>query len=256
MRSQQHIRNGRFGHQIRALRLDTRVHIVADVAIWPAVKSAILQGSEIIWRKIVAQFVTLIDRRPDFAGGGLQRQSHWIAQSSCILARVFAVRIADGHRGANRVFAWGHIRLGPYADENVFAILGENHGTGVVPTAGQIKQRLRFPEPLRGLWIVLEADELLHGADVNIVIVKSNAERPGQSGSELLPGLRPTAILRISQDIDVSGAGVGHENVVIGSNDQPTWSLKSGCKNVYFKSGGNGGKESLGRTHLAGRVGR
>src|SRR5215813_5812759 len=96
VRSEKNVGNRRFRNQVRALRLDARVHIAADVTVRPAVKAAVHDAREIVRRKVVAKPITLVDGNPGLPGDGFKSQSDGIAQTVCEEAGVFAVGIADG----------------------------------------------------------------------------------------------------------------------------------------------------------------
>jgi len=132
-----------------------------------------------------------------------------------------------------------------------------------LPSLEKTTERVSCPPPGRAskgsaspvawkFWIVLEADQLLHGADVNIVIVKSDTKRTRQTGGELLAGLGAAVILRIAQNYDLSSTGISYEDVIVRSNNQPAGSLKSGCKNIILNPAGTVGRNPSGGLTLLG----
>jgi len=107
-------------------------------------------------------------------------------------------------------------RLGPYADENLLHPWRKRTGrVSCPPPANQAKLAPRAAERS---WDRNLNGQLLHGANVHIVIVKPHAEMPGHSGSTSPRYCAPPAILRISPDIDVpSGASGRPKTVVVGA---------------------------------------
>src|SRR5260370_24488441 len=67
MRAKQYVRNDCARNKVWHLRLYARINVVPDVAVRPAVESAVLQRGEAIWRKYIPQFVTLVNGGPDLA---------------------------------------------------------------------------------------------------------------------------------------------------------------------------------------------
>src|SRR5260370_21974991 len=94
MRAKQYVWNNRVRNKVWLLRLHARINVVPDVAVRPAVESAVLQRGEVIGRKIVSQLVTLVTGRPDLARYWFDRQPHRIPESRCIAPRILPVVIA------------------------------------------------------------------------------------------------------------------------------------------------------------------
>jgi hypothetical protein len=116
--AEEDIRDDGLSHQVGALRLHAVVGIAANVAVWPTVKAAVLDGSEIVGREIVAKFIALIHGGPHLAGDRLQRQTYRVAQSGGVLPGVLAVGIANGDCGAHGLLAGADIGFGADADED------------------------------------------------------------------------------------------------------------------------------------------
>src|SRR5712664_1609980 len=91
MRAKQYVWNNRARNKVWLLRLHARINVVPDVAVRPAVESAVLQRGEVIGRKVIPQFVTLVNGRPDFARYWFEGQTHWIPESRCIAPRILPV---------------------------------------------------------------------------------------------------------------------------------------------------------------------
>src|SRR5207247_10168050 len=88
-------------HQLRMLLFDTRIDVVADVAVPPSIESAVFQGGEIVRRQVVAEFVSLVDASPKFSRRRIKSQPHRIPQPCCILPRILPIRITNRYRGTN-----------------------------------------------------------------------------------------------------------------------------------------------------------
>src|SRR5205823_11007666 len=108
------------------LLLHPRIDIVADVAVRPAVKSAVLQRSEIIRRQVVAQFVPLVDAGPELSRHRLKRQPYGIPQPRRILPRILSVRIAkrsEEHTSELQSLAYLVCRLPPEKNNQMHYIV-------------------------------------------------------------------------------------------------------------------------------------
>src|SRR5207247_5382331 len=73
--SEQHIGNDGPRNAFRMFLLHACIDVVADVAVRPAVESAVFQRRKVIGRKIVPETVAFIDCRPDLSCHRFQRQS-------------------------------------------------------------------------------------------------------------------------------------------------------------------------------------
>src|SRR5260370_27949238 len=111
MRAKQCVRNGCARTKVWHLRLYARINVVPDVAVRPAVQSAVLQRGEVIGRKVIPQFVTLVNGRPDLARYWFDRQTHRIPESRCIAPRILSVEIAHRYGSAPRIFSPVYIRF-------------------------------------------------------------------------------------------------------------------------------------------------
>ena len=81
MRAERIVGCDRFGHQIRALRLDTGIDVLAVIAVGPAVKSSILHRGHVIGHEVVAEFVALVDHDPQRAALRLPGRTVRVAQA-------------------------------------------------------------------------------------------------------------------------------------------------------------------------------
>ena len=86
------------GHDYLVLKLGmhsyvSRVLIRADVVPRPAVKSAFLDPSDVVWHKVVTEAVALIDRAPKLSGLRMDRNSYSIADARRINSSARAIRV-------------------------------------------------------------------------------------------------------------------------------------------------------------------
>src|SRR5260370_41658343 len=125
MRAKQYVRNDCARNKVWLLRLHARINVVPDVAVRPAVESSIFQRSQIVRRKIVSQFVPLVNGRPDFARYWFERQPHWIPESRCIAPRILPVEIAHRYGSAARLFSRGYIRVRADRDDHTLPLRGK-----------------------------------------------------------------------------------------------------------------------------------
>src|SRR5882724_7089110 len=178
MGSEEHVGNDGPGDKIRLLRFDARVDVVSDVAVGPTVKSTVLQAGQIIRRQIVAEFIALVHGGPRSAGHRFDREPNGIAQTGGELARILAIEIANRNRRSHWRLASIDVAAGAHSDQNMFAIGSDCEIARIVAATRQIKKLFRFSHTLRGFWIVLEANQTRHVADVDVVVVKRDSERP------------------------------------------------------------------------------
>src|SRR6266851_1652752 len=132
MRTKQYVRNDRACNKVWLLRLYARINIVPDVAVRPAVESAVLQRGEVIGRKVIPQFVTLVNGRPDFSRYWFDRQTHWIPKSRCIAPRILPVEIAHRYGSAPRIFSCVYIRFRADRDEQTLPVRGKGQRPRIV----------------------------------------------------------------------------------------------------------------------------
>ena len=69
------------GDQVGTLRLDARIDVLAPVTIGPPVEAAILDGGQIVWRHVIAEFIALVHYGPQRAGRGLEGHAIGVAQA-------------------------------------------------------------------------------------------------------------------------------------------------------------------------------
>ena len=72
----------------------------AHVIPGPAIESAILHVGSVVGNEIIAEFVALVDRGPNFPGFRIERQAYWVAQSRGENAEAGTVRVVLKNVGA------------------------------------------------------------------------------------------------------------------------------------------------------------
>ncbi|KAG1401434.1 hypothetical protein G6F59_013041 [Rhizopus arrhizus] len=73
----------RLGHQVRPLRLHALIHVLAVVAVGPAVEAICLPRREVIRHQVGADLVALVGHRPQLAGTRLPVQAGRVADARC-----------------------------------------------------------------------------------------------------------------------------------------------------------------------------
>ena len=132
------------GNQVWHLRFDARIAIASDVAVGPAVESAILNTGEIVRGEIFAQFVALVHGNPWCSGDRFDEQAHRIPQTGGILARIFPVKIADGYGCADGGFAGADVAAGADGNQQVFAVRSDCQIARIMPATREIEQLFGF----------------------------------------------------------------------------------------------------------------
>src|SRR5260370_31094154 len=127
MRAKQYVRNDCARNKVWLLRLHARINVVPDVAVRPAVESSIFQRSQIVRRKIVSQFVPLVNGRPDLARYWFDRQPHWIPESRCIAPRILPVEIAHRYGSPPRTFSRVYIQFRTHRAEHTLPDRRKGH---------------------------------------------------------------------------------------------------------------------------------
>src|SRR6185436_10571694 len=78
----QNIGNDGSLHQVRLPALITWIVVLTEIGIWPAVETAIFDGSDVVWNQIVTQIVAFVHGGPkDIVHSGLPRQTFWVADT-------------------------------------------------------------------------------------------------------------------------------------------------------------------------------
>ncbi len=69
--------------QLRVLRLNSIIDVLAVVAEWPAVKSAVAHRRDVVGDEIAAELVALIYRNPEGVALWLPREAHRVPKPRC-----------------------------------------------------------------------------------------------------------------------------------------------------------------------------
>src|SRR5690606_7701738 len=77
------VRANRAGDQSGLLRADPRIDVLAPVAVGPAVEGTLAHRGQIVGDQLRANLVTLVDHRPEGAGGRLDGQGGRVADAGC-----------------------------------------------------------------------------------------------------------------------------------------------------------------------------
>src|SRR6202030_156660 len=100
-----------------------RILTGADVVPGPAVEATVAHAGDVVRRQIVAEPVALVDRGPEFAGRGVDRQADRIADAGGEAAHAAAVRIEFQNVGAQRfVGAVADVGGGAHRHEHLAAV--------------------------------------------------------------------------------------------------------------------------------------
>src|SRR5205807_9890622 len=75
VRLQQYIGRDHFAFEFRVFALVPRILVTAHVPPWPAVEAALLDVSDVVRNKVIAERVPLIDRAPQLASLGIDRDA-------------------------------------------------------------------------------------------------------------------------------------------------------------------------------------
>src|ERR1700674_194530 len=106
---------------------------------------------------------------------------------------------------------------------------------------------LRFPLSLGSLRVILETQQRIRIAYVDIVVVKNDAVWLAQPAYKYFILLRNAGMLRIAQHNNFACCRVRKKYVAIRRYDQPSRLLKIRRENIYFESRRHGGQKSLRR---------
>src|SRR5262249_47478925 len=101
--SQRVVGNAGLRHQVGTLRLDSRIHVLAVIAVRPTVEGAVDDRSDVVGNEVVAQLVALIHGRPQLTALWIPVQSVRVAQARGEHARI-AARGIDLENGGATLF--------------------------------------------------------------------------------------------------------------------------------------------------------
>src|SRR6266404_3108572 len=119
----------------------------------------------------------------------------------------------------------------------MLAILTEGQGArGVAAVRRKIEDVLGLSEALGGLLVVAEADDFAGVADIDVVVVKRDAEGAFKTADKDFPLRSAAGMLRVTQDDHLAGAGIGREDVTIGRGSQKTHVLELFRENIRLEA--------------------
>src|SRR6266481_3258729 len=119
----------------------------------------------------------------------------------------------------------------------MLAILAERKSArGVAAVRREVKDVLGLSEALGGLFVVAKADDFAGVADIDVVVVKGDAEGTFQTAGKNFALRSAAAVLRITQDDHLAGACVGREDVTIGRGSQKTHVLEPFRENIHLEA--------------------
>ena len=242
------------GHQVGPLRRHPRVHSLAVIAVGPAVKAAVAHGAHVVGHQVAAEFVALVDGRPEGAAGG-PGQTVGVAQAGGEKALLAALEVdlPDGRAAFfGRHAGVGDIAVGADGGVELAAVGAGNDVLGPVVVewaAGQVGNPGAFGGDLRGAWFVGEAHHAVGVGDIEVVADQRHAEGRIEPLEQSAAHLRDTVAVGVAQQGNAVGAGhagagarhhlvhdphaqavavgpagrvgFGHEHVAVGQHVQP-----------------------------------
>src|SRR5262249_25091653 len=98
VRSQRVVGHGCLGNELGTLRIDPLVDVLAEVAVWPAVEGVALDRGQVVRDQIAAEFVALVDNRPEHARLWIPVEPVRIAQAACkdAIGALLRIHLPDG----------------------------------------------------------------------------------------------------------------------------------------------------------------
>ena len=202
----------RAGDQIRVLRLDPLIDVLAVIAVRPTVEGARRHRRHIVGHQIVADLVAFVDRNPQLAALGVPGQPDGVTQSGRVdpARPCHPVDLEDvgtiGFFGHAEV---RHVRVRSYADIQLGPVRTGDQTLGpvVVSLSRQVGQLGGRGRDGRLALDVGEADHCIGVGNIDSVADQSHAERRHQARQELGLQLRDAIAIRVTQQQDFVGAG-------------------------------------------------
>src|SRR5690606_36868038 len=173
------VRDDGAGDLVLILRFHPWVDVLAEVAVGPAVEAAFLDRGKVVGHQVLAQFVTLVDHRPQGAGVRLDGQGGGDAQAGGVglVGSGFGVYLPDhGAVDFGLHAAFGDVAVGADADVQVAAVFADGQRLGPVVVdrrrqAGDLARRAAGP----GLTVlVVEAHQLVLIGHVQVALVQGH----------------------------------------------------------------------------------
>src|SRR3569833_2346064 len=106
-------------NELRILGLYSRVDVLAPIAVWPALESAVLDGGQIIRDEVGAEFIAFVGDRPQLVGAWLVCLLGWVARSGGVgpVRAGLGVDLPDpGALDLGQHAALGNVAIGADAD--------------------------------------------------------------------------------------------------------------------------------------------
>ena len=203
VRLDEHVGHDHLVLQLGVLALVARVLVGAEVIPGPAVEAAFLDVGDVVGHQVVAQRVALVDRGPELAGLGVDRQADGVADARGVDPLVLAVGV-EGQDVGPALLALVVADVRPRADRNEqgLAVLRELEVAGPVAAAADLlaaagdvlDDDLGRPARLGVAVLVGEADDGVGIADVDVRRVgpgriEGDPERPASG-----PWRRPRSV--------------------------------------------------------------
>src|SRR6516225_2124185 len=117
-----------------------------------------------------------------------------------------------------------------------------------MPTAGRkVKDVLGFALAFRGLLVVTEAHDCPGVGDIDVVVMKGDAEWPLQAGCKNVALLRGATMLWVAQHQDFICTRFGNKNVAVRRGSQKTRVFELLGKDADVKAVGNRRQKTLRR---------
>ncbi len=268
MRAQRIVGTQCLRHQIGPGRLHAFIHMLAVVAVRPAVKRAVFYRSQVVGHQIAANLVALIDHRPQGACAGRPTQAVRVAQArrkDAVSARD-AVDLPDrGAAGFRFHAAFADVAVGAHRDIQLAAVRTCNdvfRPVVIDRPARQVEQfcRCRGNAGLAGL--IGKADHGIRIGDIKIIADQRHAKRRVQVRKEHRADFCLAIAIRIAQQRDAIGRrhaatgpahdffhhprpdalalfslgwciALGHQHVAVGQHINPARMIEPGGQRRY-----------------------
>ena len=200
-------RDRRF-HQIGARRAYAGVHVVAVIAVGPAIERVFLDRGHVVWHQVRPQFVTFVDDRPQRAAVGVEGQAVRVAQPRGIdLGRPrLAVDLPDGGTalfGLHPVLGGVRVRADRRVQHRPIRAKRQVLGPVVVQrTARQRRDRRGFGIDHRVAQGIGIGDDRIGGGDIQRVVDPGQAEGRMQPGQQVVAFVHRAVAVGVAQQRD------------------------------------------------------
>ena len=199
------------GDQLGLLRTHPRVHVLAPVAVGPAVEGPLADRGQVVGDQLRADLVALVDHGPEGAGGRLDGQGGRVADAG----GDGAPRAGDAVHGPDhgpllldRHAALADVRVGADADIESLAVGAGGQGLG--PVVVDLRRQARDPLGRGGdaglAVLVREADQLVLLGDVEVAVDEGEAVGGVQVVDEDGADLGSAVVVRVAQQGDAVAA--------------------------------------------------